>query len=132
MRAPSGPIEQRQRGIAVVAGHRLVAEFLQHAFEQPALHRIVVDNEDGHWFPRQYAERPVCRFGALWPRGLKAVLTRLSRRAPGYFRIQSRFFARIARIKRPKAAMRGRKIQLYAAAALPGTLGTSKGSAALD
>jgi hypothetical protein len=44
-------VEQRQRGIAVVAGLRLVAEFLQHAFEQAALHRIAVDNEDRHRYP---------------------------------------------------------------------------------
>ena len=44
-------IEQRQRGIAVVAGQRLVAEFLQHAFKQAALHRIVIDNKDRHHFP---------------------------------------------------------------------------------
>ena len=43
-----GSGEQRQRGIAVVAGDDLVAEFLQHALEQPALHRIVIDDEDGH------------------------------------------------------------------------------------
>ena len=43
-----GPGEHRQRRIAVIARHRFVAEFLQHAFEQPALHRIVVDDEDSH------------------------------------------------------------------------------------
>ena len=43
-----GGSEQRQGGVAVVARHRPVAEFLQHAFEEPALHRIVVDNKDGH------------------------------------------------------------------------------------
>ena len=50
IRAPSAAAQQRQRGVAVVARHRLVAEFLQHAFEQPALHRIVVDDENGHQF----------------------------------------------------------------------------------
>ena len=44
-------VEQRQRGIAVVADQRLVAEFLQHAFEQAALHRIVIDNKDRHHSP---------------------------------------------------------------------------------
>ncbi|MBV1699902.1 MAG: hypothetical protein KGQ47_16310 [Hyphomicrobiales bacterium] len=34
--------------------------------------------------------------------------------------------AAIARISNPKAAIRGKKIQLNAAAALPGTLGTFK------
>ena len=40
--------EQGQRRIAVVEHHRLIAGFLQHGLEQPALHRIVIDNEDGH------------------------------------------------------------------------------------
>ena len=44
------PGEQRQRGVAVVEHDRLVVEFLQHALEQPALHRIVIDDEDGHSF----------------------------------------------------------------------------------
>ena len=45
-----GGAQQRQCGVAVVARHRLVAEFLQHAFEQPALHRIIVDDENSHQF----------------------------------------------------------------------------------
>ncbi len=43
-----GAGKQRQRRVAVVAHENRIAEFLQHAFEQAALHRIVVDDEDGH------------------------------------------------------------------------------------
>ena len=46
-----GSGEQRQRGVAGVARQRLVFELVQHPFEEPALHRIVIDNEDGHAFP---------------------------------------------------------------------------------
>ena len=45
IRPPSGAGKQRQRRIAVVERDRLVAEFLQHALKQPALHRIVIDDE---------------------------------------------------------------------------------------
>ena len=45
------PGEQRQCGVAIVERDRLIAELLQHALEQPALHRIVVDDEDGHQSP---------------------------------------------------------------------------------
>ncbi len=40
--------EQRQRSIAVIERNRLILEFVQHALEKPALHRIVIDDEDGH------------------------------------------------------------------------------------
>ncbi len=43
-----GAAEQSQRRIAVVEHDGLVAGLLQHGLEQPALHRIVIDNEDGH------------------------------------------------------------------------------------
>ena len=50
MRAPSGPVEQRGRGIAALGDDRLVAGARDHVLEEPALHRIVVDDEDtlGH------------------------------------------------------------------------------------
>jgi hypothetical protein len=41
---------------------RLVAEFLQHAFEQAALHRIVVDNEDRHRTPDLGQQRGIVPF----------------------------------------------------------------------
>jgi len=46
-----GPGEQRQRRVAGVAHDRLVFEFVQRGFKEPALHRIVVDNKDGHECP---------------------------------------------------------------------------------
>ena len=45
-----GTGKQGERGVAVIKRHRLVAEFLQHALKEPALHRIVVDDEDCHGF----------------------------------------------------------------------------------
>ncbi len=50
-----GSGEQRQRRVAAVARQRLVLELVQHALEQPALHRIVIDNENGHANPRPRA-----------------------------------------------------------------------------
>ena len=41
------PVERLQRGLAAVGDDRAVAEFRHGAFEQPALHGIVVDDEDG-------------------------------------------------------------------------------------
>ena len=40
--------EQRRRRVAAFCRDHLVAEFLHHAFEEPALHGIVIDDEDGH------------------------------------------------------------------------------------
>ena len=62
-----GAAEQGQRRIAIVEHHRLVAGLLQHGLEQPALHRIVIDNEDGHLLvPSRLRCSTLCRFGALW------------------------------------------------------------------
>ena len=75
-----GSGEQRQRTVAGVARERLVFELVQHALQEPALHRIVVDNEDGHrvpWSPQRIGDgtRTLCRFGALCGRRLKGVLS---------------------------------------------------------
>ncbi len=43
-----GAREQSERSVAVVAHQHLVVELLQHALKEPALHRIVVDDENGH------------------------------------------------------------------------------------
>jgi hypothetical protein len=48
---------------------------VQHALEQPALHRIVVDNEDAHKVSGGLVLRTLCRFGALCGRRLKSVLS---------------------------------------------------------
>ena len=50
MRPPSGPVEHRDRRIAALGRHHVVAEAARHRFEQAALHGIVVDDEDelGH------------------------------------------------------------------------------------
>ena len=42
------PGEQRRRRVAAFCRDHLVAEFLHHAFEEPALHGIVIDDENGH------------------------------------------------------------------------------------
>ena len=57
-----GAAKQRKRSVAVIARRGLVAEFLQHAFQQPALHRIVVDDEDSHRFPWRFGTRQVVPF----------------------------------------------------------------------
>ena len=48
--AAARPVEQLQRRLAAVGEDRLVAEFRDGAFEQAALHGIVIDDEDrsGH------------------------------------------------------------------------------------
>ncbi len=38
--------KQPERGVAIIQRHRLVTGFLQHAFEKPALHGIVVDDQN--------------------------------------------------------------------------------------
>ncbi len=62
------PGEQRCAGVAAFGDHDLIAEFLQHALEEPALHRIVIDNENGQSVPlAAFLASTLCRFGALWP-----------------------------------------------------------------
>jgi hypothetical protein len=49
---------------------------LQHGLEQPALHRIVIDNEDGHLLvPSRLRCSTLCRFGSLCGRRLNGVLS---------------------------------------------------------
>ncbi len=81
IRAAVGAAEQRQRRIAVVEHDRLIAELVQHALQQPALHRIVIDDEDGHFFISLggLARRALSRFGAISPRRLKGVLSLAAR-----------------------------------------------------
>ena len=50
-RGAARPGEQRRAGVAAFGDHDLIAEFLQHALEEPALHRIVIDNENGQSVP---------------------------------------------------------------------------------
>jgi hypothetical protein len=39
--------QRRDRGVPPVCGHDLVAEARRHGFEQAALHRVVIDDQDG-------------------------------------------------------------------------------------
>jgi hypothetical protein len=48
IRAPSGPVSSES---AAFAHDGLVFELVQRGFKQPALHRIVVDNKNGHECP---------------------------------------------------------------------------------
>jgi hypothetical protein len=76
-------------GVATFHGNGVVAETARHAFDQPALHRVVVDDENGlgHHVPlleHDLFRKPVptfrdhalklCRFGPLSPGTLKGVL----------------------------------------------------------
>ena len=74
IRAPSGPASSDSAASPDVAHHRLVFELVQRGFQEPALHRIVIDNEDGHAFPGPRTARTLSRFGALCGRRLKGVL----------------------------------------------------------
>ena len=72
-----GAAEQRQRRIAVVEHDGFIAGLLQHGLEEPALHRIVIDNEDGHLLvPSRLRCSTLCRFGSLCGRRLNGVLSR--------------------------------------------------------
>ena len=76
IRAPSGPVSSDKRGVAGVAHDGLVFELVQRGFKEPALHRIVVDNKDGHDAPGG-RNGTLCRFGSLCGRRLKGVLSQL-------------------------------------------------------
>ena len=46
IRAASAPVSSCDRRIAAFDHDRLVAEPAHHVLEQPALHRVIVDDED--------------------------------------------------------------------------------------
>jgi len=50
MRAPSAPASSASAASPLSEYRRFISEFLQHAFEQPALHRIVVGNKNSPCF----------------------------------------------------------------------------------
>ena len=65
--------EQLQRRVAIVERERLVAELMQHAFEQATLHRIVVDDENACAHGSALLQLcSVPNWGTLPARGLKA------------------------------------------------------------
>ena len=70
-----GSGEQSKRRVAGIAHDRLVFELVQRGFKEPALHRIVVDNKNGHECPGGRNGRTLCRFGSLCGRRLKGVLS---------------------------------------------------------
>ena len=47
MSPPRAAVERLERRLAAIGDDRLVAEFRHGAFEQPALHGIVIDYENG-------------------------------------------------------------------------------------
>ena len=56
---------QNARGLVAAFGHdRLVAELAHHVLDQPALHRIVVDDENTLWHFNPLMSG-LCRFGAV-------------------------------------------------------------------
>ena len=63
------PGDELDRGIAALGAERPVAEALHHRFQQPALHRVVVDDEHafGHLRPPDIGGVPIWRNLALWP-----------------------------------------------------------------
>ena len=70
-----GSGEKFERRFAGVARQRAIVEFLQRRFEKPALHRIVVDNKNGHWLRLRPGVTMLSRFGSLWGSRLNAVLS---------------------------------------------------------
>ena len=76
--------EQCRSRVAAFCGDHLVAEFLHHAFEEPALHGIVIDDEDGHRFLGGLDGGTLCRFGAISPRGLNEPLISGNAKSPDF------------------------------------------------
>ena len=54
MPGASGPVSMVDDGVAAFDHHRLIAAFLHHILDQPALYGVVVgdQNAGGHGFPR--------------------------------------------------------------------------------
>jgi hypothetical protein len=65
--------QQGSGGVASVNGDGLIAETAGHGFEQPALHRVIVDDENSFGHIGSNAA-PMCRFGASSPFWLNALL----------------------------------------------------------
>ena len=68
MSPPLGAFERVERCLAAVGQHRLMAEFRHRGLEQPALHRIVIDYEDGTCHERSVTLEPCVgrRLHGVW------------------------------------------------------------------
>src|SRR6185503_18685028 len=58
---------------APIGGHHVVAEAARHAFEQAALHRVVIDDQNEFGHGDSAATVPI--WGAPWRSGLNALLS---------------------------------------------------------
>jgi hypothetical protein len=66
IRRPIGAGKMRERRVAIVDHDGLIARLLHHVVQKPALHRIVVDDENGHFLCTPAARcSTLCRFGSL-------------------------------------------------------------------
>ena len=68
MRAASAPVSMLAAASPPSAVSALIAEALHHGFEQPALHRVVVDDEHGfghHRTPNSAVVPIWCNVGVL-------------------------------------------------------------------